>query len=440
MTQVTVNGNTYSDDGTTTKDMNNGGFRTWLFPMIQDTMTDTSGKVSSAAAQVVLATAQANAAAASALTAVNAPGTQCTSSTSFTIGNGSKTFTTQSGKSIVVGMTFVAASSGTPSATMLGTVTAYSGTSLTINFTSNTGSGTFTDWQLSLAAAGGATLGANTYTGKQAMNGAAIDESKAANVASAATIDLTSITGNLVHITGTTTITAITIPSGAERTVVFDGILTLTNNATTLILPGGVNITTAVGDSMIVRGDGAGNSRVIDYCKASGLPTVLPTINQYLVLLNSTTISSPVATVDFLSIFSSTYDNYIIFLEGLAVSANDFLSIRFANAGAADTGSNYISVNPNSTATAAGASILLSGGILAGGNGASGSMVVVNANGSLGKQFQTNITEQGTGSYNNSAINGMYINSAVVSGFRLYLSGANNITGGTIKVFGYRNS
>src|SRR5688572_4111627 len=43
-----------------------------------------------------------------------------------------------------------------------------------------------------------------------------VDEAKGANIASAATINLSTATGNLVHITGTTTITAITIPSGAE--------------------------------------------------------------------------------------------------------------------------------------------------------------------------------------------------------------------------------
>jgi hypothetical protein len=38
MTQVIVNGNTYSDDGSSSKDMRNGGHRQWLLPMISDTM------------------------------------------------------------------------------------------------------------------------------------------------------------------------------------------------------------------------------------------------------------------------------------------------------------------------------------------------------------------------------------------------------------------
>jgi hypothetical protein len=38
MTQVIVNGNTYSDDGSSSKDMRYGGHRQWLLPMISDTM------------------------------------------------------------------------------------------------------------------------------------------------------------------------------------------------------------------------------------------------------------------------------------------------------------------------------------------------------------------------------------------------------------------
>ena len=43
MTQVTVNGNTYSDDGTTSKDMQHGGHRQWLLPMISDLMVVING-------------------------------------------------------------------------------------------------------------------------------------------------------------------------------------------------------------------------------------------------------------------------------------------------------------------------------------------------------------------------------------------------------------
>lgn len=84
----------------------------------------------------------------------------------------------------------------------------------------------------------------------------AMDWVKGADIASATTTNLTTATGNAVHITGTTTITAVTLGSGMWRLVVFDGALTLTHHATNNNLPGGVNITTVAGDRAIYWADG----------------------------------------------------------------------------------------------------------------------------------------------------------------------------------------
>ena len=87
-----------------------------------------------------------------------------------------------------------------------------------------------------------------------------------ADIASASTTNLATATGTFVHITGTTTITALgTAAAGVERTVVFSGALTLTQNATSLILPGAANIQTAVGDVAVFRSLGSGNWRCISY-------------------------------------------------------------------------------------------------------------------------------------------------------------------------------
>lgn len=115
------------------------------------------------------------------------------------------------------------------------------------------------------AVTGIATTAANTFTAAQEFaNGAAI--------ASAATINLDTSTGNRVHITGTVAITAVTLTRG-PRTVIFDGILTLTHHATNNNLPGAANITTAAGDRAIYESDGT-TVRCIAYTKASGLPVV----------------------------------------------------------------------------------------------------------------------------------------------------------------------
>lgn len=98
-----------------------------------------------------------------------------------------------------------------------------------------------------------------------------------ADIASATTTVLDTATGDLVDVTGTTTITAITLAEGREKTVRFTGILTLTNGAS-LVLPGGANITTAAGDYAIFRGYASGVVRCVMYSPISALPLVLPAV------------------------------------------------------------------------------------------------------------------------------------------------------------------
>ena len=96
---------------------------------------------------------------------------------------------------------------------------------------------------------------------------------KGADIASATTTDLATATGNYVHITGTTTITGLgTVSAGVRFLLVFDGILTFTHNATSLILPTGANITTAAGDRCEVVSLGSGNFRCLWYQRADGTP------------------------------------------------------------------------------------------------------------------------------------------------------------------------
>jgi hypothetical protein len=94
-------------------------------------------------------------------------------------------------------------------------------------------------------------------------------------IASASTTDIGGAAGNYGHITGTTTITALgTAQAGSQRIAVFDGALTLTHNATSLILPTAANITTAAGDVAEFVSEGSGNWRCTNYRKANGQPLV----------------------------------------------------------------------------------------------------------------------------------------------------------------------
>lgn len=126
--------------------------------------------------------------------------------------------------------------------------------------------------------------------GKTHAMTAAINEAKATDIASAATADIGAAAGNLVHITGTTTITALgTVQAGTRRKVVFDGILTLTHHATSLILPTGANIATAAGDIAEFISEGSGNWRCAAYQRASGLPVARPSVHAQVMLSDMTT-------------------------------------------------------------------------------------------------------------------------------------------------------
>lgn len=105
-----------------------------------------------------------------------------------------------------------------------------------------------------------------------------IDTVKAGDLASAATVNIGAANGLYLDITGTTTITAFdTVTAGIFRIIQFDGILTFTHNATTLILPSGVDIVTAAGDVAFMLSLGSGNWICLLFSKASG-QAVAPTL------------------------------------------------------------------------------------------------------------------------------------------------------------------
>lgn len=98
-----------------------------------------------------------------------------------------------------------------------------------------------------------------------------VNEAAGADIPSAGTINLTNATGNLVDVTGAVTISAITLAVGAERTVRFVGGATL-KNGVPLVLLGGADIVTAVGDFAKFRGYAGGVVRMVMYSRASGTP------------------------------------------------------------------------------------------------------------------------------------------------------------------------
>jgi hypothetical protein len=258
-----------------------------------------------------------------------------TSITSNTVSNGSKTFTVDADLAYIPLQEVLIVNS--PSNHMHGSVTSYSGTTLIVDVKTNTGSGTFTSWSINLdgtpvdaitgvgvanrlayftAAQVIDDLDTATYpsltelalvkgvtgsdiqtqiNGKLNLTGGslsgALNEAQGANIASATTTDIGAATGNYVVVTGTTTITALgTVQAGTRRIVNFSGILILTHNGTSLILPTAANITTAAGDTATFISLGSGNWVCVNYMRASGAALVGGGTNTYSVNVISTTL------------------------------------------------------------------------------------------------------------------------------------------------------
>lgn len=145
MSSVTINGNTYSADGSTPKDMLNGGHRTYFIPLCSDVAT-VAGQVQNNADQTAIDAVNA---------ADGANAMRGTSTTSTAVGAGSKTFTTQAGKQFTGGNYVTVSRTSAPTTLMHGVVTSYSGTTLTVDVSTIAGSGTHTDWTIALSGAKG---------------------------------------------------------------------------------------------------------------------------------------------------------------------------------------------------------------------------------------------------------------------------------------------
>lgn len=152
-----------------------------------------------------------------------------------------------------------------------------------------------------------------------------------------------------------------------------------------------------------------------------------------------------VVNLDFLTLFTSQYDNYLIIGEGIKFAADDGVSLRVAVAGVVDTGSNYhqMSNAAGNTSTPVSSVAITSGSLRTAGNGATFSIDIQNTNDSS----QTKMIEYHAVSH--TTVAGpvyTYFSAAiahagsVLTGFRLYsVLGSNFAAQGKIRVFGYNN-
>lgn len=196
-----------------------------------------STSASSASTSATNASNSASAASASA-TAAAASAAQLigTSTSSVAIGTGSKAFTTQSGKFFAAGTWLLITSDANPAVNyMHGVVTAYSGTSLTVNVTNIGGAGTLTDWTIRVSGTQGATGAAGTldFTVLSAETAIAVGDLFVINDISEAGGTNNKITFQSV-MDGINVLTAETAPAAGDKLALID--VSASNNCDSITL------------------------------------------------------------------------------------------------------------------------------------------------------------------------------------------------------------
>lgn len=159
-----------------------------------------------------------------------------------------------------------------------------------------------------------------------------------------------------------------------------------------------------------------------------------PGPNSAISLLTSATISSAVSVVDFLSLFSSSYDKYTVEFEGVKTSSGG-ASMSFAVGGSVDSAASYC--QPVSPGTTVGA--LSTAAVIFGAPGSLGFTGTLELRNTLGTSSLKGIGIRGSlGALSSGAVlgEGYYGGTSAPSGFRL----SGNFTSGVIRVYGHKNS
>jgi hypothetical protein len=183
-----------------------------------------------------------------------------------------------------------------------------------------------------------------------------------------------------------------------------------------------------------------GQVLTVDSTQATGLKWAAAGGSGGLTFIKSQTIGTTVSSITVTNAFSSTYDNYLITINGGVASASNNLNLTL---GSTNTGYYYFGVYGNATAST-----------VSGDNGnnqasfayaaacdtsnISGEIRLQNPN--LAKRTMISVSSSRTGTGQvNAFFNGSETSTTQHTDFTLTTS-AGTVTGGTIRVYGYQNS
>jgi len=153
--------------------------------------------------------------------------------------------------------------------------------------------------------------------------------------------------------------------------------------------------------------------------------------------------AATLTTVNALTAFSATYDDYEIHLDGvLPVTTSSNLQLQIAVAGAAVTTSTYLNAANTSVSATAAQVNLTNAVVLRTGTGLNGKMLVSNVNASPGLKtiIGTTAWQESNSNYDGFTFQGFNTASAVVTGFLLKWDTGVAFTSGFIRIYGIRKN
>ena len=291
----------------------------------------TQAGISTTQANASLASAQAAAASAAAASATTASLVDV-STTSNTIGTGTKTFTVSAGKSFAPGIYLVITDTGIPSDYMHGSVTSYSGTTLVMNISDTGGSGTFATWNISpsvpnLSVNAAGTSGQIQYNNSGVLGG--VSTTGSGNVVLATSPSL------VTPVLGTPTSGTLTNCTGLPVAGGGTGVATLTAYAPVF---GGTTTTGAVQSGtvgtagQVLTSNGAGALPTFQSVGGGGGGLVK------IATINASGLSSVVFDA---TMITSSYNKYVIEFDGVYTSGQGSLLLSVST----NNGSSYLSSN-----------------------------------------------------------------------------------------------